>query len=188
MIYFFAGSTSSGATFPWAGRRTYMPDELVIILGAEACLLVFTMTMTLRARRMDVLSGRFFERPVISPAGNRHSPQRVRRHAHDLLRLTRTWIDLGRIDRFDFSQWRGLARSLRSSFQIRLRKPSRVTARSRRPPPSVTGTPGRQAAFPEAGRRADARGHTALVPSARALEAPSLRLGEVQRSLNARPA
>lgn len=42
-----------------------MPDELVVILGAETCLLVFTMTMTLRARRMDVLSGRFFERPVI---------------------------------------------------------------------------------------------------------------------------
>lgn len=171
-----------------AGRRTHMPHELIVILGAEACMLVFTMTMTLRARRMDVLSGRFFERPVVSPTGNGHSPQRVRRHAYDLLRLTRTWIDVDRIDRSDFSRWRGLARSLRSSFQTKLRKPFRSTARSRRPPPSVTGTPGRQTAFPEAGRRADARGLTASAPSARALEALSLRLEEVQRSLNARPA
>lgn len=96
-----------------------MPNELIVILGAEACLLVFTMTMTLRARRMDVLSGRFFERPVISPAGNRYSPQRVRRYAHDLLRLTRTWIDVDRIGRSDFSQWRSLARSLRSSCEDR---------------------------------------------------------------------
>lgn len=151
-----------------------MPDELVVILGAEACLLVFTTTMTLRARRMDVLSGRFFERPVISPAGNRHSPQWVRRHAHDLLRLTRTWIDVDRIDRFDFSLWRGLARSLRSSFQAKLRKPFRLTVRFRRPAPFVTGTSGRRSAFPEAGRRADAGGYTAPSgASARALEALS---------------
>lgn len=165
-----------------------MPNELIVILGAEACMLVFTMMMTLRARRMDVLSGRFFERPVISPAGNRYSPQRVRRYAHDLLRLTRTWIDADRIGRSDFSQWLGLARSLRSSFQTKLRKPFRFIARSRRPPPCVTGTLDRQAASPEAGRSADARGHIASAPSARALEAVSLRLGEVQRSLNARPA
>lgn len=166
-----------------------MPDELVVILGAEACLLVFTMTMTLRARRMDVLSGRFFERPVISAADNNHSPQWVRRYAHDLLRFMRTWIDVDRIDRSDFSQRLGLPRSLRSSFQTKLRRPFRFAARSRRPPPSVTGTPGRQAAFPDAGLGADARGYTASsAPSARALEALSLRLGEVQRSLNARPA
>lgn len=184
LIYVFADPIVVGSNVSMAGRRTHMPDELIVILGAEVCMLVFTMTMTLRARRMDVLSGRFFERPVVSPAGNRHSPQRVRRHAYDLLRLTRTWIDVDRIDRSDFSKWRGLARSLRSSFQTKLRS----TARSRRPPPSVTGTPGRQTAFPEAGRRADARGLTASAPSARALEALSLRLEEVQRSLNARPA
>lgn len=56
-----------------------MQDELVVILGAEASMLIFITTMTLRAKRMDVLSGRFFERPVISLAGNRHSPQWVRR-------------------------------------------------------------------------------------------------------------
>lgn len=39
-----------------------MADELMVILGAEVTMLIFVATMTLRAKRMDVLSGRFFER------------------------------------------------------------------------------------------------------------------------------
>lgn len=35
-----------------------MPDELLVILGAEAAILVFMAAMTLHARRMDVRSGR----------------------------------------------------------------------------------------------------------------------------------
>lgn len=52
--------------------------ELVVIVGAEACVLVCIMAMTLRARRMDVLSGRFLQRPMVSPAGNRHSLHWIR--------------------------------------------------------------------------------------------------------------
>ncbi|MEY9183922.1 hypothetical protein ABIG06_005497 [Bradyrhizobium sp. USDA 326] len=39
-----------------------MASELMVILGAEVTMLVFVAIMTLRAERMDVLSGRFFER------------------------------------------------------------------------------------------------------------------------------
>lgn len=40
-----------------------MPVELLVILGAEASILGFVAAMTLYAKRMDVLSGRSFERP-----------------------------------------------------------------------------------------------------------------------------
>ncbi|MEZ2144061.1 hypothetical protein AAE026_17525 [Bradyrhizobium sp. DN5] len=36
--------------------------ELTVILGAEVTMLIVIAIMTLRAKRMDVLSGRFFER------------------------------------------------------------------------------------------------------------------------------
>lgn len=48
-----------------------MLDELVVILGTEVSLLTFIAVMTLRVRRMDVLSGAFFEQSAIPPAGNR---------------------------------------------------------------------------------------------------------------------
>lgn len=48
-----------------------MPDELVVILGVEAAVLLFVAAMTLHARRMDVLSGRFFETAAASPAHSR---------------------------------------------------------------------------------------------------------------------
>lgn len=62
-----------------------MPDELLVILGAEATILVFVAAMTLHARRMDVLSGRSFERSVASPTGNRHPLRPIRRKPRDLL-------------------------------------------------------------------------------------------------------
>src|SRR4051794_18890270 len=163
-----------------------MPDELVVILGAEASMLVFITTMTFRAKRMDVLSGRFFERPVVTTAGNRHSPQWVRRYAHHLHRLTRTWIDVARIGRPDLSQWLGLTGGLRSSLQTKLPR-SWFVARSARPASPLAGTTDRPS-FPEAGRRLSAVGHAASAPSAPALGALSLRLAKVQRSLNARAA
>jgi hypothetical protein len=39
-----------------------MADELMVILGVEITMLIFVATMSLREKRMDVLSGRFFER------------------------------------------------------------------------------------------------------------------------------
>jgi len=41
--------------------------ELLVVLGAEASIFVFVAAMTLHARRMDVLSGRFFATPAALP-------------------------------------------------------------------------------------------------------------------------
>lgn len=49
-----------------------MPDELLVILRAEATMLVFMAAMTLYAKRMDVLSGWSLERSGVSPTGNTH--------------------------------------------------------------------------------------------------------------------
>lgn len=64
-----------------------MPGELLVILGAEASILVFVAAMTLYAKRMDVLSGRSFERSVVSSTDNRHPLRSIRRKPRDLLRL-----------------------------------------------------------------------------------------------------
>jgi hypothetical protein len=45
------------AAFPATGPRLHMPEELLVILGAEAALLVVVTAMTLRNGRMDILSG-----------------------------------------------------------------------------------------------------------------------------------
>jgi hypothetical protein len=45
-----------------------MLEELLVILGAEAALLVFVTAMTLHVKRRDVLSRRLFKRPAVSPA------------------------------------------------------------------------------------------------------------------------
>lgn len=64
-----------------------MPDELLVILGAEATILASVAAMTLYAKRMDVLSGRSFERSVAPPTDNGHPPRPVRRKPRDLMWL-----------------------------------------------------------------------------------------------------
>lgn len=64
-----------------------MQDELLVILGAEATILASVAAMTLYAKRMDVLSGRSFERSVASPADN--GPRPLRRTPRDLMWLRR---------------------------------------------------------------------------------------------------
>ncbi|BBO05429.1 hypothetical protein CO683_39845 [Bradyrhizobium ottawaense] len=63
-----------------------MPIELLVIVGAEASILGFVVAMALRAKRMDVLSGRSLEQPVISARHDRHAPPPIGRRARDLLR------------------------------------------------------------------------------------------------------
>ncbi|MFK4539650.1 hypothetical protein ABIA00_007833 [Bradyrhizobium ottawaense] len=62
-----------------------MPIELLVIVGAEAAILGFVVAMALRAKRMDVLSGRSLEQPVISARRDRHPPRPIGRRARDLL-------------------------------------------------------------------------------------------------------
>jgi hypothetical protein len=59
----------------------HMPVELLVILGAEASILGFVAAMTLHAKRMDVLSGRSFERPIVSPGGNNRGARPIKRYA-----------------------------------------------------------------------------------------------------------
>ncbi|GMO46307.1 hypothetical protein TM239_65940 [Bradyrhizobium sp. TM239] len=63
-----------------------MPIELLVIVGAEASILGVVVAMALHARRMDVLSGRSLEHPVISARRDRHPPRPIGRRARDLLR------------------------------------------------------------------------------------------------------
>lgn len=68
-----------------------MSIELLVILGAEASILVFVAAMNLHAKRMDVLRGRSFEHPIFSPRGNKHLARSSHRMGRDLLRLIGGW-------------------------------------------------------------------------------------------------
>jgi len=69
----------------------HMPVELLVILGAEASILGVVAAMTLHAKRMDVLSGRSFERPIVSPGGNRHPGRSPHQTVRNLVKLTGRW-------------------------------------------------------------------------------------------------
>ncbi|MGY4594602.1 hypothetical protein ACVWXL_002348 [Bradyrhizobium sp. GM22.5] len=79
-------------------EQNHMPDELLVILGAEATMLVFMAAMTLHAKRMDVLSGWSLERSGVSPTGNTHPPRSIGRKPRDLMRLIRRWDGLTTFD------------------------------------------------------------------------------------------
>ena len=127
--------------------------ELTVILGVEAAVLVFVAAMNLRARRMDVLSGRFFETPAASP-GRSGWTRSIRAPARHLQQLTRSWARVARMMLMNLWPSRAGARRLRSRLQARTRLLSRSEARARR-----SNAPG-------------ASGHAA-VPRARAREAAS---------------
>lgn len=75
-----------------------MADELMVILGAEVAMLIFIAIMTLRAKRMDVLSGRFFER------GATGKPRSI---------WIKTWADAREFHRSIFRRWKVAAKGLR---------------------------------------------------------------------------
>lgn len=137
-----------------------MQDELLVILGAEVTILAYVAAMTLYARRMDVLSGRSFERSVVSPMGNKHPLRSLRRKPRDLLRLIRRWGDLAT---FAFPPRNLLrrpviTRALRWGVQTRPQTPFRRVMRSRRPGTPAADASGRPALLSEAGRNASAQG------------------------------
>jgi hypothetical protein len=101
-----------------------MIDELLAILGVEAALLVFIATMTLRQRQMDVLSGRYFERPLVPPDDGSDRPRRIPARARALRGGTKTSAATARIQLCRFSPRAGLRRTLRRVLQ-------RVMIRSR---------------------------------------------------------
>lgn len=107
-----------------------MPEELLVILGAEATLLVFVTAMTLHLKRMDVLSG--LHRRAARRFAGRHNkplPHSVRARAWALLSLAKTWIGIGRLTPANL--WRLLG-SPQSSL-TKVRKLSTLVARTWRP-------------------------------------------------------
>lgn len=158
-----------------------MPDGLLVIVGAEASILVFLAAMTLYAKRMDVLSGRSFERSVVSPTDSRHPLRPIRRKPRDLLRLLRKWIDLAALAPPDLLRRPDITRTPRSSFQTRLQTPSGL-CRAPVDEPRPLDASGRPAA--EADRQRWRR-RIGRQPRIRAVERCYLPANS-QRSLNAR--
>lgn len=131
-----------------------MPVELLVILGAEASILGFVVAMSLHARRMDVLSGRSFEHPIVSPAGNEHPARSSHRRARDLLRLIGRAISSRSFP--PISSRPLMTSMLRPILQAGSQTPARVETGPRR-----TGRPGacdRPAELSEPGRNTDAHG------------------------------
>jgi len=132
-----------------------MPGELLVILGAEATILVFVAAMTLHARRMDVLNRRSSERSAVSP---RLLPRSIRRKQRDLLRLIRRWVDLTTFAPLNLLRRPDIFRTLVSTLQSRRRTPIRLVTRTRRQGPPAADASGRPAVPSEAGRNAGAHG------------------------------
>ncbi|UPJ60712.1 hypothetical protein [Bradyrhizobium sp. 192] len=130
-----------------------MPDELLVILGAEATILASVAVITLYARRMDVLSGRSFERSVASPTRNRHPLRSIRRKPRGLLRLIRKWGDLTTFATLNFVRRFDILRALRWGTQTGPQTPSQGVMPFRQP-----RTPAAKAALPGPDRNADPQG------------------------------
>jgi len=114
--------------------RFHMPVELLVILGAEASILGYVAAMTLHAKRMDVLNGRSFEQPIVSPERNKHLPWSLPRKARDhLLRLSRRWRDLIAYVPPDLLRHVDITRMRRRILRARLRTPFRFETSFRRP-------------------------------------------------------
>lgn len=135
-----------------------MIGELLVILGAEATILVFVAAMTLYARRMDVLSGRSFERSTVSPASNRHLSQSIRRKPRQLLRLIRRWRDFTTLAFSPSNLLRhpGITRAPRSGLPNQIADSVPPATQFRRPPTPAADPSDRPAMLSEAGRNAGA--------------------------------
>ncbi len=72
-----------------------MPVELLVILGAEASILAFVVATSLHTKRMDVLSGRSFEHPIVPSEENRRSARSPDQHTRGLLQFTGSWAVSG---------------------------------------------------------------------------------------------
>lgn len=132
-----------------------MPVELLVILGAEASILGFVAAMSLHARRMDVLSGRSFEHPIVSPSGNEHPAWSSRRRARDLLRLIGRTISSRSFH--PISSGPLMASMLRPILQTRLQTPARVETGPRRTGRPTPGACDRPAELSGPGHNTDAQ-------------------------------
>ncbi|MBH5398278.1 hypothetical protein HZZ13_10805 [Bradyrhizobium sp. CNPSo 4010] len=135
---------------------SHMPVELLVILGAEASILGFMAAMSLHAKHMDVLSGRSFERPIISPRENRH----LARSARDLLQFTGRWATSSR-SFHPISCGAPITRMLRWILQIRPQTPVWFATRAPWIGTPARGACDRPAVLSGTGRNTDAHGKDA---------------------------
>ncbi|MCK1744988.1 hypothetical protein IVA80_30280 [Bradyrhizobium sp. 139] len=130
-----------------------MPEELLVILGAEAILLAFVTAMTLHRKQMDVLSGlqrRAYRRFVHRQ--DRPLLRSVRARAWALLSLAKTWIGIGRLTPANLRRLLGSAQSS----LMQARKLSTLVSYLWRPQ-TTRATPSGSRRIAEAGRQLGAR-------------------------------
>lgn len=125
-----------------------MPVELLVILGAEASILACVAAMSLHAKRMDVLSRRSFERPIVFPRSNKHLARSIRRKARGLRRLTGRWAISSRSSHW-ISCGAMITRMLRRILQTRPQTPVRFETRACWTSTPAPGACGRPADFQE---------------------------------------
>lgn len=132
-----------------------MPVELLVILGAEASILAFVVAMSLHTKRMDVLSGRSFEHPIVAPEGNRRSARSPDQEARDLMRFTGRWASIHSLRQI--SSGTPINRMLRRILPIWPQTPVLSETRARGTgTPAPPGASDRPAVLSEAGRDTDA--------------------------------
>jgi hypothetical protein len=111
-----------------------MPEELLIILAAEAVLLVFVTAMTLHVGRMDVLKGRSLKRAPGALTRNMRSQGSIGARVRDSMRLTGRWPGVARSKIFELSRRPGPIRGTRTNLRTKVRSVSclwgRLIARS----------------------------------------------------------
>ena len=101
-----------------------MPEELLIILAAEAVLLVFVAAMTLHVGRMDVLKGRSLKRAAGALARSMRSQGSIGARVRDSMRLTGRWPGVARSKIFELSRRPGPIRGTRTNLRTKVRSAS----------------------------------------------------------------
>ncbi|WP_453946711.1 hypothetical protein [Bradyrhizobium sp. USDA 372] len=134
-----------------------MPVELLVILGAEASILGFVAAMTLHAKRMDVLSGRSFERPIVPHGRNGHPPRSPHRKVRNLVGLTAGWAISSR-SFHRICHGAPIAQMLRRILQIGVQTRVRFGTRARRADTPAPRACDRPALLSGTGRNTDAQG------------------------------
>jgi hypothetical protein len=100
-----------------------MPEELLIILAAEAVLLVFVTAMTLHVGRMDVLKGRSLKRAAGALTRNMRSQGSIGARVRDSMRLTGRWLGIAKTNMLWLSQRLGPIRSARTILRAKVHTP-----------------------------------------------------------------
>lgn len=104
-------------------------DELLVIIGAELILLVSIAAMSLRGRRMDVLSGHYFSNETdraVSPGWKIDRLRRWVEREREVHRLKKAWVQSSNAGRPGPSATLGLGRTAETISRNRRRSRSPI--------------------------------------------------------------